>query len=713
MVNGTFRVGEFLIEPQLNTITRDDQSTRLEPKVMQVLQCLSNTAGEVVSKEQLMRAVWTDTIVTDDVLTRAVSELRKAFRDDSKEPRYIQTIPKSGYRLIAHLSYDSIESDNSSQHNQIRAGNPQTWSWPIRLRWLVVILLISSIAAWLYVSRRVQTTRPTMRVVPFTSFPGREDQAALSPDGNQIAFVWEGEKGDNTDIYVKSINGERPLRITSDPAMDLRPTWSPDAQRIAFVRFSPSDYGSRVFVASALGQAPERLLFSMNSELASLSWSPDGKFIAAAEWFAQKKPSHIVLFSPETGEKQNLTTSPDQYWSDSTPAFSPDSKSIAFVRENTPITGDIYVVPVNGGEPHRVTYDNARHTFSSAIVGGVAWTADGKEIIFSSTRGGTPSLWRVSISGGEPERLSVGGDNTFYPSISLRGNRLTYTQMSGGTPLYRIEVPTAKGQHGQPVKLVASTREDQSPSYSPDGKKIAFHSDRSGNMEIWMCDSEGQNLSQLTFFGKGQAGTPQWSPDGNQIAFDYRAEDRADVYVVTVAGGVPRRITTESSDDSVPSWSRNGKYIYFASDRGGEQQVWKMPAEGGQAVQLTRQGGFVALESGDGKYLYYCKGSGPGIWRLPAEGGQEVPILPNQPGAGCWGQWALADDGIYFIKGQAQSPSSVEFFRFATAQTTMVIGLGKVNDYVSGFAISPDHHEVLYSQRDPINSDIILVENFH
>src|SRR5215831_2221339 len=142
MVSGTFRVGEFLIEPQLNTIARDNQSTRLEPKVMQLLQRLSDTAGEVVSKEQLMQAVWTDTIVTDDVLTRAISELRKAFGDDSKEPRYIQTIPKSGYRLIAHVSYNGIEPDPNSEHTRIRSANPQSWPWPIRLSWLVLILLI-------------------------------------------------------------------------------------------------------------------------------------------------------------------------------------------------------------------------------------------------------------------------------------------------------------------------------------------------------------------------------------------------------------------------------------------------------------------------------------------------------------------------------------------------------------------------------------------
>ncbi len=714
MVNGTFRVGEFLIEPQLNSITRDGQSTRLEPKVMHVLQCLSNAAGEVLSKEQLMQAVWTDTIVTDDVLTRAVSELRKAFRDDSKEPRYIQTIPKSGYRLIAHVSYDKSEPDTISKKSRIRAENHPASSWPIRLNWLVIILLIGVGAAWIYVSRSPrETDRPTMRVIPITSFPGREDQAALSPDGNQIAFVWEGEKGDNADIYVKSINGERPLRLTSDPALDLRPTWSPDAQRIAFVRFTPSDFKFSVFVASVLGNTPERMLFSLESELTTLSWSPDGKYIAAAELFAGKKPSHIILFSFETGEKRNLTTPPDQYWADSTPAFSPDSKSVAFIRENTPITGDIYVVPVTGGEPRRITYDNARHTFSEAIAGGLVWTADGKEVIFSSTRGGTPSLWRGDISGGEPERLAVGGDNTFYPSVSLRGNRLTYTQMSGGTPIYRIELPTKAGQPIQPVKLLASTREDQAPRYSPDGKKIAFQSDRSGNLEIWICDNEGQNLTQLTFFGKGQAGTPQWSPDGNQIVFDYRADGRADVYVVNVAGGVPRRITTESSDDSAPSWSSDGRYIYFASDRGGEQQVWKMPAEGGRAVQVTRQGGFVALESKDGKYLYHCKGIGPGIWRMPVEGGQEIPIVSGHPRAGCWGQWALANEGIYFIKAKWQGPAAaVEFFDFATARITTVIGLDKVTDFISGFEISPDRREILYAQRDPINSDIMLVENF-
>ena len=182
-MNGTFRVGEFYIEPQLNTITRDDKSTRVEPKVMQVLQPL-DTAGEVVPKEQLMRAVWADTIVTDDVLTRAVSELRKAFRDDSKEPRYIQTIPKSGYRLIADVS---LVNGKNGGHVQV-PGQDNTMSANFQSRsgrsvLLVVFLLTSLGATWLYLATPSETARPTMRVVPFTSFPGRGPRRL--PDGNQ------------------------------------------------------------------------------------------------------------------------------------------------------------------------------------------------------------------------------------------------------------------------------------------------------------------------------------------------------------------------------------------------------------------------------------------------------------------------------------------------------------------------------------------------
>jgi Tol biopolymer transport system component len=228
-----------------------------------------------------------------------------------------------------------------------------------------------------------------------------------------------------------------------------------------------------------------------------------------------------------------------------------------------------------------------------------------------------------------------------------------------------------------------------------------------------MCDTDGQNLVQVTSFRKGVAGTPQWAPDGNQIAFDYRATGTSDVYVINVAGGVPRRITPEDSDDSLPSWSIDGRYIYFASTRGGDLQVWKTPVEGGQAIQITKEGGFSAFESADGKYLYYSKSPGtPGVWRVFTDGGPEVLVL-DQPGAGEWGHWALVEEGIYFINPKTEGGYTLELFRFATQTTTRVVALEKVDEFVSGLAISPDRHQILYTQQDPLNSDIMLVEDFH
>jgi Tol biopolymer transport system component len=226
-----------------------------------------------------------------------------------------------------------------------------------------------------------------------------------------------------------------------------------------------------------------------------------------------------------------------------------------------------------------------------------------------------------------------------------------------------------------------------------------------------MCDSEGQNISQLTFFRKGVAGTAQWSPDGSQIAFDYRASGMSDVYVINVNGGVPRRVTTEDSDDSVPSWSRDGKYLYFASNRTGSLEIWKTPVEGGQAVQVTKHGGFTAFESADGRYVYYSKSAGcPGVWRIPSDGGEETLVL-HEAGAGNWGQWTLADNGIYFIRYKADE-LSVALFNFATQKTTRVVGLEKVNEFIGGLTTSPDGKEILYTQQDPVSSDIMLVEDF-
>jgi Tol biopolymer transport system component len=522
--------------------------------------------------------------------------------------------------------------------------------------------------------------------------------------------VWDGDKGENVDIYVKSLNSDSPLRVTTNPALDLFPAWSPDGQKLAFVRIVPS-VKITVFMTSALGTSSERLLIDLKTAPDSLSWSPDGKLIATSDSPSSQRA--ILLFSPETGERRYVTSPPPLYAGDANPVFSPDGKKIAFIRNNNPITGDIYVVPITGGEPRRVTSDNAEFFFGNGIVGGLAWTTDSQELVFSSSRGGIPALWRVALSGGEPERLAVGGDDTYYPSISSKGDRLTYTKRSGGTTVYQVDIRNV----GPVTKLFSSSQADENVEYSPDGKKIAFNSYRSGTSEIWICDNDGTHLTQLTSFGKGKAGTPRWSPDGRFVAFDYRAVDTSNVYVANIAGGAPNCITTETKDDSVPSWSSDGNFIYLQSDRGGDLQIWRVPVAGGPGVQVTRHGGLYSFESQDGRYLYYNNPTystatrSSGVWRVPVAGGEEELVL-DKGNAGTWGHWTISGENIYFISVASDGSLFLNALDMVTRRITQLTTLAQPLSEITSIDVSPDQRSLIFTQQNPISSDIMLVENF-
>jgi Tol biopolymer transport system component len=547
------------------------------------------------------------------------------------------------------------------------------------------------------------------RTVPLTSFSGRETSPSFSPDGNQVAFTWSGESDDNPDIYVKLIGAGSPLRLTTDPAADLYPAWSPDGRFIAFCRRWRT--GDGIFLVPALGGSERKLSDVVG--FSSLSWLPDGKALAIRDRGSPQEPTAIFILWVESGEKRKLT-SPPRGFGDSDPAISPDGKTLAFfrARDNGGGDGDVELLSLTAsgasqGEPKRLA--------SERTIRGLAWTPDGRSLVFSVNRGGSQSLWRIPVSGGEPERVAVAGNDPRSPTLSLRGQRLAYSQSFDDTNIWRIAWPHAgdrapSGNPGSPAKLIASTRLDVAPRYSPDGRRIAFVSDRAGsNREIWVCDSEGRSPVQLTAFGAAVVGSPRWSPDGRRIAFDSTKAGNSDIYVMSADGGAPRQLTTESSDDVRPSWSGDGRWIYFGSNRSGDWQVWKAPPEGGAAAQVTKNGGREAFESPDGKYVYYAKLDAPGIWRVPVEGGEETKVLEQ----GIQGYWAPVRDGIV-VRTEAGPNPSLDFFSLTNRQQRRIAALPREarDARFIGLSVSPDEKWILYTQRDRVESDLVLVENF-
>jgi len=709
-----YEFGPFRMDVQRRVVTRSGHAVPLAPKTFELLVFLVQSGGRAVSKQQLMTALWPDTFVEEANLAFQISTLRKALGESG--PRWIETLPKHGYRFVATVRDGEPDGEPPVERSH---PNPRA---TVATVVVLVLLGLTAVGLYRFLDRSGSTNNDSgvgSAVVPVTRFPGRETQPAFSHDGRQIAFVWDGPEENNADIYVKLVDAGEPLPLTANPAPDHSPVWSPDDRYIAFVREGEA---GGIYQVAALGGAEQKLAdivpthgydrgayyqFARNT----LSYSPDGKHLAVADSASAGEPFSIFLLEIETRKKTRLTYPPAASVGDDSPAFSPDGRTLGFARL---IAGgkDIYLVPVAGGEARRLTSESTVQPGSQTD--GLAWTPDGREIVFASNRTGSFLLWRVPVSGGAPTRIDVGAQSVSRPAISRDGNRLAWIQTSLDRNIWRLEVPGTAAPHPVPTRLIASTAGDSNPQYSPDGERIVFGSNRSGTGEIWVSDRDGKNPMKLTDMGGPTTGTPRWSPDGRQIAFDSMEGSNRDIYVVSSHGGKHHRLTTEPGEDTCPSWSVDGRWIYFGSDRSGSLQIWKTPSTGGGlSVQVTMQGGFEGFESPDGKYFYYAKGRDvPGIWRIPVEGGVETPVVDHH-GAGFYRSWAVTKEGIYFVTAEIPARPIIEFFSFAAGDVRPVATIERpVHPRVWGFAVSPDSRWILYTQTDQSGSDIMLMEKF-
>jgi len=596
------------------------------------------------------------------------------------------------------VAFQDTKEDSESGVSAIQVARPKARAsrLPIYLVYVTaaVVVLIALAGAWWKLGR---TPAPAPKITPFTT-TGAAYFPAFSADGKLMAFSAGGADG-NIDIYVQQIGAGTPLRLTTDPAADVTPVFSPDGRYIAFTR------SGKLILIPSLGGAERELGPGRGPD-----FSPDGKTIAAASTESTATQLGIFLVSVETGQRKRITSAPGAAY-DFQPRFSPDGRSIAFCRSFTAQSADLDTVPVSGGEVKGIVGDNR-------AISGIAWMPDGGEIVFSTRRLGRPQeLWRVAASGGTAQAVADAGENAYYPAVSRTETRLAYVHTTYDENIWQLGL-TAGKVSGPATKLIASTWQDNAPQYSPDGKKIAFASDRSGSYEIWVANADGSGPVQLTSQG-GHSGSPHWSPDGRSIAFDASVGGSGDIYVIDAGGGAPRRITTGPANGharSVPSWSSDEKWIYFTSEQTGRYEIWRASAGGGQESQVTRQGGFDPRESPDGKQLYYTKKRNVSeIWKVSPEGGAEAPVLTDPAAATDFGWWQPFDDGVYLVSRVPKSrpeEDRIQFFNFATKDIGLIAPTGKPVSGYGGFSVSPDRQHIVYARIDQDENDIMLVENF-
>jgi eukaryotic-like serine/threonine-protein kinase len=631
--------------------------------------------------------------------------------------RCLRKDPERRLRSMADLglALRELKEESDSGRSTARSAPEPRREWRRAVGWIagLVAVILGAMALLWWRRAAPPTAETSFKVVPLTTYPGVETAPSLSSDGSQVAFSWNGEAQQNFDIYVKTIGPGPPLRLTTDPAEDGQPAWSPDGSMIAFLRTLPGGY-FRVLVIPPLG-GPERKVaevFIPDSRWLSgpyLSWLPDSQSLVITDKAQRDRPTALFLVSSRTGERRQLTFPPAGVLGDGCVAVSPDGDALAFCRSTAPgaWSAELYTMAIaQGGAP---SAEVRRHTFDrNNAVRGLAWSADNGGLAL----GVGSSLWTLAVpnrkgaSEENPTKLEA-GEGVAWPTVARHSKRLVFAREVGGDlNIWRLPVPGPGEQAPLPVRLIASTRGEFAQQYSPDGKRIAFESHRSGNLEIWICDSDGANCGQLTWIGSRYTGVPAWSPDGRQIAFYSRVDGHSQILTIGVDGGAPTRLTSDKSDNFFPRWSRDGQWIYFASNRTGTNQVWKIPPRGGTDVQVTRQGGFAAAESPDGKWLYFTKNENAdtSLWRMPAAGGEETPVLESV----VLFNYAVVEDGIYFI-GKATQGLAVHFHSFPRGTTRVI---APVESGYVGFSVSPDRKWILYTVFNPRGSDLMLVENF-
>ncbi len=724
-----YRFGVFELERSSGELRKLGVKLKLQEQPLQLLLLLLERHGQIVTREDIQRRLWPEKTFVDfdNAINSAVRKLRDALSDSAENPRFIETLARRGYRFVAPVNAPA----EPVPVPEIR--RPK-WRFGITrpagaaIAGACVASLIGAGILWEHdrqATRRIGDDALPPPVL-LTSYPGFQKEPSFSPDGGRVAFSWEEPGKGQSKIYVKLIgSSSEPLRLSTGEGEDFAPAWSPDGRSIAFLR-SLGPFTAAVVLIPSLG-GPERELVRLQLRddqerrpwkmpSPQLAWSPDGKWLLATEQIGPEMLVHfgVVRISVESGEKTRIELLPEASSKrnqanlplnsgESGFALSPDGRNLAFVQIVESPRDRLFVVPLSpdmmpAGSPRLVHFDES-------FIPGIAWDAEGRYLVVPSDRRGRAEMWRVPVEvRGQPVRLNLGDDHPGEVAVSKTAQRLVFTHYSIDEDIWRLDLNSPHLQNAS--SFIASTASEAKPSYSSSGKRIAFESERSGAEEIWTSNADGSQPVQLTSFGKAWSGTPRWSPDDRQIAFDSNISGRWNIYAIGSGGGKPVRLTQGEGESIRPSWSHDGKWIYYCSVRTSGPQILKIPASGGAEVQVTKNGGSNQMESPDGTYLYYLSGNMRGLWRVPTAGGNDVQILAPIDEL----TFAMGRRGVYVASSYGVGATPLRLVDFETGAVTSVGTLPV--PAIGGLAVSPDEHWLLFVKSELSGSQLMLIENF-
>lgn len=709
------------------------RARRITPKALGVLRVLAENPGRVVSREQLLSRVWPDTFPTDDVLTQAVTQLRKAFADAEGEP-YIETIAKGGYRLLVPVEWSEaapVADPAAAPAAAAAQATDAPAEAPGRSRWLpglVAAGLAAVLLALLWVlllpgdttpQETVEAPPPPPAPLPaaapapqytlITSAPGFELSPTLSPDASMVAYAasLNGRRG--TAIQVQTTGPSTPRQLTRPgiTEADRNPQWSPDGRQIAFIRAGPEDR-CRILVMTASGAGARSVGDCEGSASQLFSWTPDGRGLLLSSASLDAGHTGIRRLDLDSGQWEELEYPRSANDIDTMPRVSPDGRSIVFARNAQ--AGGLWRIPVDGGIAEPVTS-------GSLEIRGWDWE-DANTVVFASRAGARGRLYRLDLATGVVS--DVGIDDAQSPAISRAARKMAFVQRHPHFGIYAIDrsngmVPGGGGPAdvstlgervdrgaqgeipGWPAEQVfASSGRDMLPAIAPDGRQLVFASDRSGSYRLWWGQLGLPGSLRLIEGVNPQARRlPEWSPDSTRVMLvGLDPTGLRGIYEVVAASGQVVRLPVPVDEPTQALYLPDpGRVLVGSREADGSQHLVLFDRSfGGGWRELARLSDIAHVRIDHARErVLFTRQSRSGLWQagLDLAPASVAVVEPSMPSRLRQRMWDVDREGrIVYIDQGPQCRTRLTYIGDGPIEAPRCLGRGRL-PAATGFSIDP------------------------
>ena len=616
--NRAFQLAGRAVDPQLRQVVWNESMQSLEPKLIALLLVLIEAGGRPVSRAELVEKIWNGAVVSDDAVQRTIWKLRRALDDDTRDPSIIGTIPKSGYRLLAE----------PRQKQYVHMPN-----WSVAASLAVIMASVG----WLALHSTMAPNAPEFDFTSakaITSSPGFELAPALAPTGNLLAYVaYNDDQPDpSLDLMMLDRSTGKTETLADGPGMQAWPEWSRDGQSLLYVD------GTREFceiILMSIVDRSERVVAPcIRAFGVQLAWGGDRNTAYVIDAVASGGAKSLTKLNLVSGAREVI---PIDVSDVKEIALSPSGRQLAIIRERLPELHDIYLIDLQSRSQRRITNE-------SHFVQGLDWSSDERALIVSSDRAGLFRLWKLNIDNGHMAAIAAPGMNASSPETGSEAGPLIYQVWNNEINLQLI----GDGQQSD-YRIARSNRWEWSPSPSPDGKQIAFLTNRDGSTDLWVAAADGSSDRRVASFATSFDTVLSWAPDGSAIALSALKGDYFSLALVDAATGDLSWIEHPRVNLRDPFFSPDGARLYYASDEEGE---WMIRAKtiGNEERDQIIAAGLLARPSRDGSVIYIATGEGA-LDRLDLKSGARRRIVSGRR-SGYSRAWTPTRKGIAFLEGE-------------------------------------------------------------